>query len=153
MQSESVLADVTTRLSVSITALGQTVRKATVPLITSTPTSSCSATEINELQPVRFTALHEYKDRNRLIVGHLRQSSRSSGNSGARLKTNRNAWRGQNGLMLCAQSHHFGIPRNLMSGSPTPSLMGRDTIFTVLESLVLRWSTSLPVAKRRRDIR
>ena len=57
MQSESVPADVTTRLSVSITALGQAVRKATLPLITSTPTSSCSATELNELRPVRFTAL------------------------------------------------------------------------------------------------
>ena len=57
MLLESVPADVTTRLSVSITALGQAVRKATVPLITSTPTSSCSATELNELRPVRFTAL------------------------------------------------------------------------------------------------
>jgi hypothetical protein len=55
MQSENVPTDVTTRLSVSITALGQAVRKATVPLITSMPTSSCSATEINELRPVRFT--------------------------------------------------------------------------------------------------
>ena len=57
MQSESVRAAVTMRLSVCITALGLAVQKATVPLITSMPISSCSATGANELQPVRFTAL------------------------------------------------------------------------------------------------
>jgi len=56
MQSESVPAVVTMRLSVSITALGPAVQKATVPLITSMPISSCSATAVNELRPVRFTA-------------------------------------------------------------------------------------------------
>ena len=99
-------------------------------------------------------SFYEHGDCNRLIVGHLRQNSRSLGNSRARLrKMNRNAWRGLNGLMLCAQSQLFSIPRNLMSGSPSPCLMGRDTIFTILESPLLRWTTSLPVAKRRRDIR
>lgn len=55
-QSESVRAAVTMRLSVSITAPGPAVQKATVPLITSMPISSCSATGVNELRPVRFTA-------------------------------------------------------------------------------------------------
>ena len=55
--------------------------------------------------------------------------------------------------MLCAQSQLFSIPRNLMSGSLGPCLMGGDNIFTALESPVLRWTTSLPVAKRQGDIR
>jgi len=85
------------------------------------------------------SSFHEYKDRNRLIVDHLRQNSRSSGNSGARLrKMNRNPWRGQNSLRLCARSHLSSIPRNLMSGRPSPCLMGRDTVFTVLGPPVLR---------------
>jgi len=67
------------------------------------------------------SSFHEYKDHNRLIVGHLRRNSGSSGNSGARLrKMNRNSRRGWNGLMLCAQGHLFSIPRNLTSGSPSP---------------------------------
>ena len=56
MQSESVRAAVTMRLSVCITALGPAVQKAMVPLITSMLISSCSATGVNELRPVRFTA-------------------------------------------------------------------------------------------------
>lgn len=56
MQSGSVRAAVTMRLSVCITALGLAVQRATVPLITSMPISSCSATGVNELRPVRFTA-------------------------------------------------------------------------------------------------
>jgi hypothetical protein len=56
MQSESARAAVTMRLSVCITAPGPAVQKATVPLIISMPTSSCSATGVNELRLVRFTA-------------------------------------------------------------------------------------------------
>jgi len=43
-------------MSISISALGRAVRKAMLPYLGSTPTSSCSATGINELGPVRFTA-------------------------------------------------------------------------------------------------
>jgi hypothetical protein len=49
MQSESVRAAVTMRLSVCITAPGPAVQKATVPLIISMPILPCSATEVNEL--------------------------------------------------------------------------------------------------------
>ena len=99
------------------------------------------------------SSFHEYKGCNRLIVGNLGQNFRSSGNSGARLrKMNRTACRGKKGLMLCAQIQLLSIPRNLMSGSPSPCLMGGDTIFTVSESPVLRW-TSLPVVKLRGHIR
>jgi len=57
MQSESARAAVTMRLSVCITALGPAVQKATVPSITSMRISSCSATGVNELRPVSFTAV------------------------------------------------------------------------------------------------
>ena len=90
MPSESVPADVTTRLSASITALGRAVQKATVPLITSTPISSCSATGANELRPVRSTALFMFELH--FNCRHPGQNSRSSGNNGARpRKTNQNA--------------------------------------------------------------
>ena len=55
-QSESVPAAVMTRLSDCITALGPAAQKATVLSITSTLILSCSATGVNELQQVRFTA-------------------------------------------------------------------------------------------------
>jgi hypothetical protein len=90
MPSESVPTDVTTRLSASITALGRAVQKATVPSITSTPTSSCSATGANELRPVRSTALFVFELHSN--CRHPGQNSRSSGNNGARpRKTNQNA--------------------------------------------------------------
>jgi hypothetical protein len=89
-QSESVHAVVTMRLSVCITALGPAVQRATVPLITSMLISSCNATGVNELRPVRFTAFFS-----KTGPSNLRQSgqnSRSSGNNGARpRKTNQNA--------------------------------------------------------------
>lgn len=56
MQSESGPAAVMMRLSGCITALGPAAQKATVPSITSMPILSCSATGVNELQQVRFTA-------------------------------------------------------------------------------------------------
>ena len=56
MQSESVPAAVMTRLSGCITALGPAAQKATVPSIISMLILSCSATGVNELRQVRFTA-------------------------------------------------------------------------------------------------
>ncbi len=135
MQSESVRGADTMRLSVSITALGPAVPKAMVPLITSMPISSCSATGVNELRPVRFTAFFVTKS-GPSNLWQLGQNSRSSGSNGARpRKTSQIVSHGLSGLrnvsIICAQSHRpCSILPNPTSGSPGPRLM-EDNSFTV----------------------
>ena len=155
MQSESVPAVVMMRLSVCITALGPAVQKATVPLITSMLISSCSATGVNALRPVRFTAFFVTKTG----PSNLRQSgqnSRSLGSNGARLrKMNQNVSRGLSGLRnasVCAQSKACSTPLNPTSGSPGPCLM-EDNSFTDQVCPAMRWTNSLLLAKQCRDTR